>query len=402
MNRREFLGASAAAGVTLGFAPASARVLGANEALRIGAIGAGGRTRELIRASALIPEIKFVHVCDVWEKAIEETSKATPGARTSKDYRAVLDDKDVDAVLISTPDHWHVPILKEALQAGKHVYAEKPLTHSLEEGAVAIAAAKAHPKLVVQVGQQQRSMPHMRKCFEEVVQAGKLGKVFHAKIWWNYWAYPNSPGDYSDIRAEGVDWKRWLGAAPETPFDPERFRNWRSFWEYGGGHTADLATHLIDVVHWYLGLDHPASSVAMGGRFFSEDGRTTPDTIHSLWEYPDKQVVVTWEGNQSNGDGGAGIEFHGTDGTLYIDRQLYEFRPKLGKATEHRDGILPRGWFVVRPDQDAEHLKDWVSAIQDGRPPRVPVEVGVNAAGASHLSNQAFLTGKKVNWPDAG
>lgn len=400
LNRRGFLGASAAAGLTLGLAgaPAPARVVGANESLRIGIIGSGGRARELIRASTLIPEFRFVHLCDVWTHALEETAKAAPDARTSRDHRALLDDAEVDAVLIATPDHWHVAMLRDALDAGKHVYIEKPLTHSLEEGPVAIQAVKDHPKLVVEVGQQQRSMPHMVKCYEEVVEPGKLGKVFHARIWWNYWAYPNARGNY-DLDAADLDWKTWLGPAPDVPFDPERFRRWRSFWEYGGGHTADLATHLVDVVHWFLGVDHPRSAVSAGGRYFSQDGRNTPDTIHTLWEY-ESDLVVTWEGNQSNGDGGAGIELHGTDGTLYIDRQMYEFRPKIGKPTVYRDGLLPRGWFVTRPDQDAELLKDWLGAIRDARPPRVPIEVGVHAAGTSHLGNVAFREGRKATWPE--
>jgi predicted dehydrogenase len=260
-----------------------------------------------------------------------------------------------------------------------------------------LAAARKHKDRVVQVGQQQRSMPHMRKCYEEIVRPGALGKVFHVRLWWNYWGYPNPPRHIA-IDPKTVDWKRWLGNAPYRPFDPYRFRAWRNTWDAGGGHTADLATHLIDVVHWFLGVDHPLTASSAGGRFFSQDERDTPDVIHSLWTYPDK-LVVTWEGNQHNGSGGAGIEFHGSNGTLYIDRQLYEWKPREGQSVLHHDGDKPRGYYDVRADQDAEHLKDWVSAVRDRKPPCVPIELGVNAAGASHLSNLAYKTGSEVHWP---
>jgi predicted dehydrogenase len=251
---------------------------------------------------------------------------------------------------------------------------------------------------VVQVGQQQRSMPHMIKCYEEIIKPGTLGKVFHARLWWNYWAYPNRPWQVQ-VDPKTVDWTRWLGNQPYRDFNAYRFRGWRSFWGSGGGHTADLATHLIDVVHWFLGLSHPAVASSAGGLYFSEDGRETPDTIHTLWTYPDK-LVVTWEGNQSNGADGAGIEFHGTNGTLYIDRQLYEWKPSNGEPVVHHDGDLPRGHFNVRPDQDGEHLKDWINCVRDRKTPRVPIEVGVNAAGASNLSNLAYKSGAEVRWPE--
>jgi predicted dehydrogenase len=399
MNRRDFLAASAIGGLALGIPTASAAAAHSADVLRVATIGSGGRCRELLTAARLVKQIKVVTVCDVWDDAFRQTARMEPaeGAKTTKEYREVLDDRSVEAVIIATPDHWHVPLLAEALEAGKDVYVEKPLCHTLDEGPVALAAAARHKDRIIQVGQQQRSMPHLRKCYDEVVRPGTLGKVFHARIWWNYWGYPN-PAHQPAVNPESVDWKRWLGPAPEIPFNAFRMRSWRNFWDYGGGHTADLATHLIDVVHWFLGVEHPITASSAGGLFFSQDGRTTPDTIHTLWTYPDK-LIVTWQGNQSNGQGGAGIEFFGTEGTLYVDRQLYEWRPKEGEPVVHHDGDLPRGHFNVRPDQDAEHLKDWVACVRDRTTPRAPVEVGVHAAGASNLGNLAFRTGAEVRWP---
>ncbi len=401
-TRRDFLAASAATGLALGLAGAPASAARADKALRVGTIGSGGRCRELLKAAKLLPDIKVVSVCDVWDVATAEALKlAGPDAKPTrtKDYREVLDDKDVEAVIIASPDHWHVKMLADALDAGKDVYVEKPLTHSLAESKRALDAARKHPDRIVQVGQQQRSMPHMRKCFDEIVKPGTLGHVHHVRIWWNYWAYPNR-ANTPKVDPATVDWKRWLGGAPDRPFDAYRFRAWRNFWDSAGGHTTDLATHFIDVVHWFLDLDHPTSASSAGGLFFSQDGRETPDVIHTLWTYP-KKLVVTWEGNQHNGADGAGIIFHGSNGTLYIDRQLYEWTPREGEKVTHHDGDLPRGHFNVRPDQDAAHLKDWIDAVRDRKAPRCPIEIGVNAAGASHLGNDAFRQGKIVSWPGA-
>ena len=171
-------------------------------------------------------------------------------------------------------------------------------------------------------------MPHMRKCFDEIVQPGTLGHVHHVRIWWNYWAYPNRrlhpEGRPRDGRLEAL-----AGERPDRPFDAYRFRAWRNFWDSAGGHTTDLATHLIDVVHWFLDLDHPTSASSAGGLFFSQDGRETPDVIHTLWTYPEK-LVVTWEGNQHNGADGAGIDL-----------------PRLERDPLHRPAALrvdpPRG-----------------------------------------------------------
>ena len=403
VDRREFLKNAAVGGAALSLAGGAPAIGKAAGKLRVGTIGSGGRCRELLTGAKLVPEIDVVAVCDVWDDAIRDTVKllgSSANPRTTKEYRKVLDDKSIEAVIIASPDHWHVKLLVEALEAGKDVYVEKPLCRTIDEGFVALAASKRHKDRIVQVGQQQRSMPHMRKCFDEIVSEGKLGPVFHARIWWNYWAYPNPPRSMN-IDSKGVDWKTWLGSAPERPFDAYRFRAWRNFWDTAGGHTTDLATHFIDVVHWFLGVEQPSAATSVGGLFFSKDGRDTPDTIHTLWTYP-KKLIVTWQGNQSNGQAGAGIEFFGTNGTLYIDRQLYEWTPREGKPIVHHDGNLPRGHFNVRPDQDAEHLRDWVRAVRDRKPPRVPIELGVHAANASNLSNLSYRTGgAEVRLPEA-
>jgi predicted dehydrogenase len=399
-TRRDFLAETLAGSASLALAAAPAALAAApSKTLRVGTIGTGGRCRQLMQASKPIEEVRFVAVCDVWEDAVAAGLKLAEGAKVYRDYRPLLDQKDIDAVLIATPDHWHVQILADALAAGKDVYIEKPLTWSLDENAVVRAAVQKHADRIVQVGMQQRTMPHLVKCYEEVIKPGSLGAVHHVKMWWNYSNYPNTPRKI-EVDPSRVDWKAFCGKAKAQPFDAYRFRRWRNIWDFAGGHLTDLMTHLIDVVHWYLGVAHPVMASAAGGRFFSQDARETPDVIHTLLTYPN-QLVVTFQGNQHNGSAGAGIEFYGANGTLYVDRQLYELTPERGRAkpVKHHDGTLPRGHYDTRLDQDTLFLRRWVESVQTRRPPLVDVHMGLHAAGAAHLGNAAYRTGTVAKWP---
>lgn len=400
-TRRDFLAETLAGSSSLAVALAAPSVLEAapSKTLRVGTIGTGGRCRALMQASKPLADIRFVAVCDVWEEAIAEGLKIAADAQVYRDYRKLLDQKDIDAVFIASPDHWHVQMLVDALDAGKDVYIEKPLTWSLDENRLVRAAVKKHPERIVQVGMQQRAMPHLVKCYEEVLKPGTLGDVHHVRVWWNYAAYPNAPRPI-DVNPSRVDWKAFCGKAKEQPFDPYRFRRWRNIWDFAGGHLTDLMTHFIDVVHWYLGVDHPLTASSAGGKFFSQDGRETPDVIHTLLTYPNK-LVVTFQGNQHNGYSQAGLEFFGSKATLYVDRQLYEVTPERGQAqpVKFQDGNLPRGHYNTRLDQDTLFLRHWVESVQTRKPPLVNVEMGLNAAGASHLGNVAYRTGTIAHWP---
>ena len=403
VDRRGFLKTAAAGGAALSLAGGAPAIGQAESKLRVATIGSGGRCRELLTGAKLVPEVERRHRLRRLGRRDSRHRQTPRLKRQPQDHKGIS--RSPQRQVGRGGHHRHArPLARQALgrglEAGKDVYVEKPLCRTLDEGTVALALAKRYKDRIVQVGQQQRNMPHMRKCFDEIVAEGKLGPVFHTRIWWNYWAYPNPPRRMN-IDPKGVDWKRWLGNAPDRPFDAYRFRAWRNFWDTAGGHTTDLATHLIDVVHWYLNVDHPIAATSAGGLYFSKDGRDTPDTIHTLWTYP-KNLVVTWQGNQCNGQDGAGIEFFGTNGTLYLDRQLYEWKPRDGKPVVYHDGNLPRGHFNVRPDQDAAHLRDWVRAVRDRKPPRVPIELGVNAAGTTNLSNLSYRTGgAEVRWPEA-
>ncbi len=281
-GRREFLeklGVGAAGLITAGYA-ATAKGYAANEEIAVGCIGTGGRCRGLMTALAKIPGVRIAAVCDVWDVHLEAGRKlADAKAATTKSYQELLDRKDIDAVLIGAPDHWHVPMTIDACAAGKDVYVEKPLTHIPSEGQAVIDAQNNHLR-VVQVGTQQRSMPHFQKAYD-IVKGGQLGEIHKVHLTWNR-NQPRHKREKLGIDPNGVDWKAFLGNAPEQPFDEYRFRNWRWFWDIGGGILTDLMVHQIDVANWYLDRDHPTTGTTIGDHFLAQDLWETPDTIQTL------------------------------------------------------------------------------------------------------------------------
>jgi predicted dehydrogenase len=370
----------------------------ANETIRVGCIGTGGRCRHLMQSLRTLPNVAIVAVCDVWDDALAEGAKlAAKDAFRTKDYRAVLDRKDIDAVLVGTPDHWHVPIAVAACAAGKDVYVEKPLTHSLEEGAAMLAAHRRH-KRIVQVGTQQRSMPHIREAFE-LCREGKLGKIFRADLTWNRNLGRGSAEHKVDPKS--VDWKAFVGGAPAQEFNAYKMREWRWFWDFGGGLFTDLMVHWIDVVHWLVGSEEPDAALSIGDFLHAKDKWETPDTVQTLLHYslPNAGVLQAhYEGTFSNAFRGAMTVVMGTEATLYIDRGRYEFIPERFRPGR-LDRILSKkparrgADFYDLPDGEKLHLLDWVSAMRTRKQPSAPVEAGVAAAAAAHLANRALRAG---------
>ena len=405
MTRRSFLAATAAASaLTL---PAVAQPVGANERINIGLIGTGGRCRHLMPALAKVPNTRMIALCDVYEPSLELAQKlADPAAVTFRDYHQLLARKDIHAVLIASPDHWHVPMTVDAMAADKDVYVEKPLTHSLAEGKIVLDAAAKH-KRVVQIGTQQRSMTHIRRA-KELVAAGRLGTVHKVHLTWNRNTDRVRKGP-QNVDEKRLDWKRFLGNAPNQAFNDYRFRNWRWFWDFGNGILTDLMVHWIDVVHWFLNLDHPAKAVTVGGNYISRDIWETPDTIQTLLVYrsPKKtnyvdDLQVYFEGTFCNARNGAMLEFMGTDATLYLDRGRFEIHPEPRSKRKAEEMVLGKGNrgrdFYDRPDGELLHLTHWIDCIRQRRTPNCPAEAGVSAASAAHLGNQAFRKNQVAQW----
>ena len=395
LSRRSFL--RSAAGVAALAVPA-ANVLGANDALQIGCIGTGGRCRALMKSLAGIEGVRITAVSDIWDVHLDEGKKlADPKATATKIYKELLARKDVDAVLIGSPDHRHVPMTIDAVEAGKDVYVEKPLTHTLDEGKAVLEAVKKS-KRIVQVGTQQRSMPHIQKAYE-LVKAGRLGEVCKVHLTWNR-NTDRIRKNPLNIDPKKVDWKAFLGNAPEQQFDEYRFRNWRWFWDFGGGLFTDLMVHWIDVAHWFLDLDHPEKAVALGQHTNSKGVWETPDTVQTILTYPGG-IQAHFEGTFSNAREGAHIVFMGTDASLYIDRGRFELIPERGKgkAEEMVLGTGPKGRdFYDKPDGERLHLLDWIEAVKAKKQPSAPVEAGVRAASSAHLSNQALRGNGLAVW----
>jgi predicted dehydrogenase len=392
-SRRAFLAAGAALALT------ARSAVGASDTLRVACIGTGGRCRRLMQSLNQIPGVKIVAVCDVNDGPLALARPlADAQAAASKEYRAVLDRKDVDAVVIGSPDHWHVPMTVDACAAGKDVYVEKPLTHAIEEGQSVIDAQNRHRR-IVQVGTQQRSMPHLIKA-REVLRAGKIGKVVKVHMSWNR-NTDRVRKDAPPIDPKTVDWKAFLGNAPGQPFDAYRLRNWRWFWDFGGGLFTDLMVHWLDVAHWFLDLGHPERAVALGMHTVSKGIWQTPDTVQCVLHYP-QGLQLHFEGTFANARLGAMCEFMGTDATLYVDRGRYELHPERNKKVPAEEMILGTGNrgqdFYDKPDGELLHVTEWVECVRSRKTPSCPAEAGVGAAAAAHLANQALRSGQTAVW----
>jgi predicted dehydrogenase len=381
ITRRRFLVAS---GVT---ALASTRVLGANETIGIGVIGAGHRMKGLLDAADKVGSYQIVAVSDVYapnRDAIKERSNGR--ATTHLDYREVLE-KDIDAVIIASPDHWHVPMAVDALKAGKDVFLEKPVTHSIEEGVMLNRAVRSS-KQILQCGMQQRSWTHFRDAVD-LIQAGSLGRVVQVRTYW--WQNYQRNWPLKPIDRQALDWKLWLGSAPDQPFSEEKFFHWRWFWNFGGGAMTDLFTHWVDVVHWAMKCDQPRQVQMLADKYIF-DQWDCPDTIQAAYRYPGFDLV--YEGMMSSSIDDGGLEFRGTEATLKIDR---------GGFTVYREGVASGQNPVLTArsfrDGTISHMENFFECIKTRKEPNAPVETGVAAARAGHIGNLAHHHAGQIAWP---
>ena len=277
------------------------RVLGANDRVQLGLIGCGGRGRHVMGVFVDTDRVEVPSVCDVWPERSAQAKQKAPNAKQFTDHRKMLDSmKQLDAVLIATPDHWHALTAIDALNAGKDVYVEKPLTLRIEEGPPIVKAARMNNR-VCQVGMQQRSGQHYLQAKEEIVKAGKLGKVTLARTWWHgNGAHPMQVPEKYQTKPSDLEWGHYLGPVKWRDWDPPQYFNFRAYLDFGGGQVTDLFTHWIDVVHMFMEQDNPTAAVASGGVYHYKDGRTAPDTIAVLLEYP-REWTATFEATLAPG-----------------------------------------------------------------------------------------------------
>jgi len=365
------------------------RVMGANDRVQLGLIGCGDRGFGDMGNFVKAGNVDVVALCDIYAAHIDHAKTTAPNARSFSDHRKLLDMKEVDATLIAVPDHWHTAIAIDALNAGKDVYVEKPLTLKIEEGPPVVKAARINNR-ICQVGMQQRSGKHYLEAKHEYLDTGKLGKVTLARTWWHGNGYHLRKAPESlQQQPSNLDWAHYLGPLKWRDWDPQQYYNWRAYLDFGGGQVTDLFTHWIDVVHMFLGQDIPTSAVAAGGVYNYKDGRTAPDTINVLLEYP-APFTATFEATLVPGITGAGIEFCGTLGKLYIDRGRYEFTP-VGRGTQPT---------VVRASTnlDLDHIQNFLDCVKSRKLPNGDVLIGHRSAQASHLGNIAYMQKRRIDF----
>jgi predicted dehydrogenase len=419
-NRRDFLQKSISAGAasftllnskaSMAQSAASAdKVSGANDRIRVGLIGCGGQGRGDLRQMLRIKNVECVALCDVDDEQsaralkMVQTDVSQNPALVTRDFRKVLDQKGVDAVIIGTPDHWHALPTVMACQAGKDVYVEKPLSISIAEGRTMVEAARKYDR-VVQMGTQQRSATHFKDAVE-YVKSGQLGKIRMVRAW----AYQDWMGNIAKVPDSdpppSVDYDFWLGPAEKRPFNKNRFHfNFRWYWDYSGGLMTDWGAHMIDIANWGMGVKAPSSAMSVGGKYgFPDDAEETPDTQQVLWAFPDFSMV--WEHATAIGRGPEardhGAAFHGNNGVLVVDRGGWEVYPELvrgpGKLRSYKAAGLPRQG-AGNEDYHFLHVKNFVDCMQSRKRPNSDVEIGHNSMIACHLGNIAFRLGRKVSW----
>jgi predicted dehydrogenase len=395
IHRRSFIKASAASAATLSALSYARAADRPNEKVVLAVMGIGGpggaggrRGLTLLRGFSALQDADIAYVCDVDERLFPEALKVVAARqkqapRVEKDVRRVLQDKNITALVVAAPDHWHALATVWACQAGKHVYVEKPVSHNLIEGRRMVEAARRHDR-VVQVGTQRRSSSQCAHAVE-LVRSGKLGKVPHARAW----IAGNRPSighEKNSAVPKGVDYDLWLGPAPAREFNANRFHyKWHWFWDYGTGELGNNGIHAVDLIRWLLNLDAPLRVSAGGGKFFYDDDQETPDTLLVTYDFPG--CSVAWEHRiWSRERPSWGVILYGERGTMVIDNRGWHVQDGLEAADK---GHI---------DADTPHQRNFLDCIKNSRRPNADIEEGHKSTRLCHLGNIAFRTGHALRF----
>lgn len=431
MNRRDFMTSSLVIGVGAAVARSGfAQQPPPSDRMTVGLIGSGARGQELLQAVAQVPGVEMVAVCDAYTGRLDRARARTAGRATAHDdYRQILDNKEIDAVIVATPDHWHLRMVVDALNAGKDVYVEKPLTFAVDEGRK-IADAVRRTGRLLQVGSQGMSSATVAKA-RELIKAGKLGQVTMVRASYNRnspggaWIYPIPP----DANERTVNWEAFLGPAPKRPFSLERFFRWRCYWDYSGGIPTDLFVHLATTIHHVMDAKMPRHVFATGELYRWKESREVSDTVNAVLVYPEgftANLSSTFN-NQSSSE--SGVEILGTEGSIafrggtltyspenvYDDNrwvvaswsealeQAYYNDPKV-QARETPDTWTPvmkenrEVWNEWGQDATLVHLARFFEAVRNRTSPAEDAMVGHRAAAVAHLVNQSIREKRPIEW----
>jgi predicted dehydrogenase len=391
MNRRYFIGTAVGA-----MAASRIPAVAASDQVNVAIVGVGGRGRALIGDFAKVPGANIRYLVDAdqasLEKAMGVIKKAgIPEPKTFSDMRRVFEAKDVDAVSISTPDHWHAPATILACDAGKDVYVEKPPSHNIREGRLMIDAARRNDR-IVQVGTQSRCRPSTIRAIE-YVRSGKLGKVLMAKAWNIQMRNDIGHKDDGPVPA-GVDYETWLGPAPWIPFNENRFHyNWHWHWHFGTGDAGNDGAHQIDIARWALGAGYPQSASGWGRKVYFNDDQQTPDSMNVTFDYGDKALI--WEMRIWNPYGMSetdnGVAVYGSEGEVHIGR----YNRRWGFKVFDKDGKM----VLHDEEKEAEfHQKNFIESVRSRKLPNADVGIGHFSAVHCHLANMVARTGRNLRF----
>lgn len=442
LNRRDFIRRSGAVvagtvalrqgGKVIWASDPGRAITAPSDRVRVGVIGIGARAQQDVSSFTAVPGVELVVAADVYRDRLTR-AKEVLGEKleTTGDYRRILDRKDIDAVLIASPDHWHKRMMIEAMDAGKDVYCEKPMTYALEEG-FEIMDAEKRTRRIVQIGSQWVDSPIVEMAKKWIAE-GRCGQITQVKAWENRntpagaWFYPIAP----DASEETINWKEWLGSAPYHPFDPKRYFRWRGYWDYSGGLQTDLVVHHLNTLHYLMNQPYPPSAVTYGGNYrwskiYPEF--EVPDVVNTLFEYPGFNYNVSLTLNSSSQ--GFGAYFMGTEGTIQIDEvKMTFFREnplddygwvvaawpeKMQNDFAKKEGIaginqpyplgsctapLASEHYDVVGDPTDLHVKAFIESVRSRQPTKETAVQGHNAALGAHMANLSYRNGsRKVIW----
>ena len=390
MNRREFSRTAIAMGAAS--ALSAVRVLGANDRIRLGLIGSGGKGRADFATFLKQPDVDPAAVCDVYQPFLEKGVALTEGkAKSFKDFRQLLDQKDVDAVIVATPDHWHALMTIAACEAGKDVYCEKPLSLFVAEGRKMVEAARKH-KRVVQTGSQQRSGTQYSQAVK-LIQDGGIGEVHRIHSGFQRNIYPGlKPTELASGLTPALDWDMWLGPAPKRPFDPFRcIYNFRWFYDYSGGQMTNWGAHDLDIARWILAADAPSVVSGFGGRYALKDGGETPDIQQVTYQFPN--TIVTWTVSEIAEGKPFTLDIYGSKGMLSLNRRGFKVTPEMRGKTPAMEALE-----VKTNNFQDEHARNFLDCMKSRQRPNADVEEGHRTAAMCHLGNIATRLGRSLRW----
>jgi len=397
-NRRDFI-KQAALGTAALFAYPPARVLGANDRVRVGMIGVGGRGQDLLKELQQVRSAELVAIADIYSRRRDEARHMAGSIQTLDDHRRLLDLKDIDAVIVASPLHLHAQHFVDTVNAGKDLYCEKTMTWSIPEAEQCRAAAKKSDR-VVQIGLQHESSGALADA-KKWLKDGMVGKVTQVNSWMSR-NTPHGKGQWvrpvpSDCTAQNVNWQAFLNGRPERSFDPYKFINWRLFWEFSGGNVTENMVHQVAWIMSALDLPLPTSAYMSGGVFSEKDGREVPDTIAVTLDFPD--VVVTWESTFSNSRYGLGEHILGSDGTIeHVAGATDMVSGKSDELTRYFPEKLnrPGSAALTSETPDQNHMQNWIDCVRSRKMPNAPVEIGYRSAIAAHMANLAYRKKERV------